>query len=226
MQKEWTSFYRENNQIAYPAEGVIRIFKGKFPNLDLSNLKPGTKVLDLGAGDGRHLAFFEKLGFDCHGVEISQEICNGLQNKLKNLNIIAEIREGLASDIPYSNHFFDVLLAWNSCYYMQDALTDFQEHVQEMARPLKPGGLLVCSVPQPSSFIFKDADYTDTQQHYKTVKDDFFGLRNGQVMRCLKDKADIEHTFSPHFTNFRHATISLDWFGLSYDWYVFVAEKK
>lgn len=104
-------FYKQNTQISYPAEGVIRIFKGKFPNLDLSELKPGYKVLDLGAGDGRHLAFFDKLGFDTHGVEISEEICNSLQQKLNTLDIRATVKEDMASHIPYSDDFFDAILA-------------------------------------------------------------------------------------------------------------------
>lgn len=226
MKNEWTDFYKQNTDISYPAEGVIRIFKGKFPNLDLSDLKPGCKVLDLGAGDGRHLAFFDKLGFDTHGIEISKDICKALQQKLNTLDIKASVKEGMADNIPYPDDFFDVILAWNSCYYMESAKTDFQDHVKEIARPLKSGGLLVCSVPQPSSFIFKDADYTDSEKKYKTVKDDFFGLRNGQVMRCLQDEKDIEDSFSKYFSNFRHAKISLEWFGLSYDWYVFVAQKN
>ena len=32
--KNWTKLFNKVNEISYPAEGVIRIFKGKFPKLN------------------------------------------------------------------------------------------------------------------------------------------------------------------------------------------------
>ena len=60
-QKKWGKLFSKRNNISYPAEGVIRIFKGSFPKLKL-NFKKNNKILDLGFGDGRHLMFFKKLG--------------------------------------------------------------------------------------------------------------------------------------------------------------------
>ena len=58
---EWTRLYNVQNDLSYPAEGVIRILKGSFPKLLMPKPRAG-KILDLGCGDGRHFPLFEKVG--------------------------------------------------------------------------------------------------------------------------------------------------------------------
>lgn len=62
----WNKTYTENEQMAYPAEYVIRMFKGSYPRLNLKMISGGDEgksILDIGCGDGRHLCFFNTLGF-------------------------------------------------------------------------------------------------------------------------------------------------------------------
>ena len=63
MNKNYYSDYwlkNKNKQISFPAEAVIRIFKGKFPKLKFQ-FKKKQKILDVGFGDGRHIYFFKNL---------------------------------------------------------------------------------------------------------------------------------------------------------------------
>ena len=46
---EWTALYKYQNELSYPAEGVIRILKGVFPGLLIPKPCAG-KILDLGCG--------------------------------------------------------------------------------------------------------------------------------------------------------------------------------
>lgn len=134
----WTRAYNEKDDIAFPAEAVIRIFKGKFPNLDFrSNSYTNKKILDLGAGDGRHLLFLSGLGFEVYGSEITEEIVDKTRKKMQALEIDSRIEVGRTRDLPYENNLFDYLLAWNSCYYMDHDFIDFNIHINEMARVLK-----------------------------------------------------------------------------------------
>tara|TARA_B100000315_G_C14394554_1_gene503616 strand:- start:394 stop:666 length:273 start_codon:yes stop_codon:yes gene_type:complete len=84
--KEWKKLYIHNDNIAYPAEGVIRILKGSFPGLKMPKPNYGN-ILDVGCGDGRHFPLFSQIGLKGYGTEISHEICYALKKNLNKQNI-------------------------------------------------------------------------------------------------------------------------------------------
>lgn len=222
----WDQLYLRQSDIAYPAEGVIRIFKGRFPDLTLPRDHEGLSIMDLGCGDGRHLPFFHGLGFKVSAVEISDTICDVLGTRMASYGVDADIRAGHAGAIPFEDDTFDRLLTWNSCYYMSLGGMRFEDHVDEMARVIKPGGWIIASIPKKTSFIFKNSVESD-QPGYRVIKDDYFdGGRNGEVMRCMADRADLEASFATRFGGFCHADLDMEWFGLPYHWHVFCAQKK
>ena len=219
----WNNLYGKGAQVAYPAEAVIRIFLGEFPKLIFSKDFAGKKILDLGYGDGRHFPLFKRLDLQISGVEITQEIVDGtLSNGIfQGYNL--DLRAGSAGSIPFDDAAFDYMIAWNSCYYMSKDSLQFEEHAQEMLRVVKSGGWLVVSVPAPTSFVFKSCD--DLGNGYAVIRDDYFNARNGEIMRRFADIDDFVGEFKDNVTDISLATIKMDWFGLSYDWYVMVARK-
>lgn len=222
----WDKLYLQQSDMAYPAEGVIRLFKGRFPELTMPRGEAGLSILDLGCGDGRHLPFFQGLGFKVSAVEITETICEVLRKRMAGYGVDADIRVGHAGSLPFEDDSFDRLLTWNSCYYMSLGGRKFSDHVTEMARVLKPGGWITASIPKKASFIFRNSVEAD-QPGYRIIKDDYFGGgRNGEVMRCMQDRADMVASFAPHFDRFCHADLDMEWFGLSYHWHVFCAQKK
>ena len=143
-QGSWNKLYASSTEMAWPAEGVIRIFKGRFPDLTMPKPAAGQKVLDVGCGDGRHLPLFQSIGLESAAAEISDDICVILRERMARLGIPADIRTGHAGSLPWHTGTFDLLLSWNSCYYMSLSGPNFPAHVDEMARVIKPGGWIVC----------------------------------------------------------------------------------
>jgi SAM-dependent methyltransferase len=220
---QWAKFY-SSNQMSYPAEYVIRIFKGSYPKLNFDKKSfIGKKICDIGCGDGRNLVLLHECGFDLYGTEITQEIVSKTEFNLAKMNISAQIKTGTNDKLPFDTNFFDFLLSWNSCYYMGNNL-DFDIHVKEMARILKNDGYLIMSIPKKTNFIFKNSE--KLKNGYRIIKNDPFNIRNGEVLRIFEDSRDIENTFSLYFKNFVFASIHDDCFGYDYHWHIVICRRK
>ena len=79
------AFYQQRNpEHVYPVEFVVRAFLGNYPRhkTDRSSY-PGRRVLDIGFGDGRNMPLLGNLGMQVSGTEISQEICDLTQARMK-----------------------------------------------------------------------------------------------------------------------------------------------
>jgi SAM-dependent methyltransferase len=223
--QNWSAVHTARSSISYPAEAVIRIFKGSFPELRMEKPLDGQTLLDLGCGDGRHIPFFQSIGVQPFGLEITEDAVAQIKNNLSGCGVTAQIAVGDCGNIPFDNFFFDFVLAWNSCYYMSLRGTQFLEHVDEMARVLKPRGKIVVSIPKSTNFIFKNS-VPHSMSGYRVITNDPFRVRDGEVMRCFASAEEIQEEFSQSFHKFDHADIEMDWFGLDYNWFVFVAERK
>ena len=221
--KEWSKEI-QGRVMMYPAEYVIRIFKGSYHrlNFDKDSFK-NKKICDAGCGDGRHLVLLKQCGFDIYGTEITEDIVNKVMSNLHDINIDADIRVGTNDKIPFEDEYFDYLLSWNACYYMGDHY-DFDKHVEEYARILKKEGYLVLSIPKKTAFIFKDSE--KLKKGYVIIRDDPFKIRNGEVERIFEDEKEIEATFQPYFKNFIFSSVVDDCFGWNYHFHIVVCQKK
>lgn len=218
----WSTAFN-NEDFFYPSEYVIRIFKGSYPRLHLSqeNFK-NKKILDMGCGDARHMLFLSRLGFDSYGVDISNEIVQSANNRLRNHGISENVKIGYNVSIPFDNSMFDYTLSWNSCYYM-GSNRDFDKHLSELSRVTKDSGKLILSIPKKSCFIYKDSK--KLQNGYAEITNDPFNLRNGEVLKYFNDENDIKNTFSKYFKNFTFGSIEDDCFGFNYHWHLCICEK-
>ncbi len=211
-------------EMAYPAEYVIRIFKGSYPrlNLDKDSFK-GKKICDIGCGDGRNIVLLSQCGFNVYGMEITEDIANKVNLALGKLNVESEVRAGTNDRIPFEDSFFDYILSWNSCYYMGQE-DDFGRYVDEFARVLKPGGYCIMSIPKKTCFIYQNSE--TLKPGYQVIKDDPFKLRNGAVLRMFESEQEIQDAFSKRFQDFVFASIEDDCFGYNYHWHLAVCRKR
>lgn len=224
--KEWINIYKQDCDMAYPPEYVIRMFKGVYPKLNLQrNGYSGKSILDIGCGDGRNIPLFKQLGFKyIAGTEISKDIVINTSDRLKNIGIEADIRVGKNSNLGFSDGQFDYLLSWNVCYYLDEDM-DFLSHVKEYARVMKKGGVFVFSIPCRDCFIYKDAiEHKDS--HMMEIVNDYFEIRNGTLQRFFNSEKEIEEVFSSHFKDFVFGKIDDECFGLAYKWYIGYCVKR
>jgi 2-polyprenyl-3-methyl-5-hydroxy-6-metoxy-1,4-benzoquinol methylase len=104
----------------------------------ISRHKPSGKVLDIGSGGGFFLKLAKEHGYTPYGVEVDEDGCV-VARRHGGLNIV----HGTIFDAKFDTAFFDAVTTLN-CLEHIDNPSDL---LNEVKRVLKPGGLLVVSVP-------------------------------------------------------------------------------
>ena len=225
VKNTYTNFHKStSSKHVYPTEWVIRTFLGKYPNLNLDKSKfSNAKLLDLGFGDCRNMPLLKNCNFQIHGVEISDEIIQMANEKLTQLEILAELKRGANAAIPYENEYFDYLLACHSCYYV-DKGTTFDQNISEIARVLKPNGIFIASLPAPGNFILKDC--IKLGNGHIEITNDIYNLRNGYIFRTFEDIDDVIQTFSPLFKEINVCECQDNFWGVQINYFIIVCKSK
>lgn len=219
----WIRTYRKM-PLPYPAEYVIRIFKGNYPRLPLDRKSfRGKKICEIGCGTGRNLVVLKECGFRLYGCDIAEEIIATTLKNMKKVGVKVDLRVGTNRHLPFGNAFLDYVLSWNSCYYMGDH-RDFSSHVDEFARILKPQGWLVLSIPKKSSFIFKNSDRL--RNGFRVIRNDPLKHRNGTILKMFRNESEIKEAFSSRFGQFAFGSVHDDCFGRNYHWHMVVCRRK
>jgi SAM-dependent methyltransferase len=224
IEAKYDDFYRVRNpEHVYPVEFVVRAFLGNYPGHKTDKTRyPGKRVLDLGFGDGRNMPLLHNLGMQVFGVEISQEICDLTRTRMKKLGIDVDLKVGRNHNLPYSDGFFDTLLACHACYYI-DPDTRFDDNMREIARVLKRGGSFVFSAPIGTSYITRGAK--DLGDGHVEIANDPYGLRNGYVLRKFDTEAEILTALAPAFTDFEIGSCRNDFWGIEEHVWIVVCRK-
>jgi ubiquinone/menaquinone biosynthesis C-methylase UbiE len=114
-------------------------------------MQKGQKFLEPGCGRGEFLEEFNKLGLECYGVDLSEysgTMCPDVEVKK---------RIDLENDLwPFPDNYFDII--YNKS--LMEHLRNPDRFLLEARRVLKPGGKIICLIP-------------DWESNYKTYFDDF-----------------------------------------------------
>lgn len=225
IEAKYSRFYAERSRRhVYPVEFVVRVFLGTYPNLKMNRERyAGSRILDLGFGDGRNMPLLDNLGFAVYGVEISEEILALTRRRLADLRVPAQLQVGRNASIPFDSGFFHYALACHSCYYVDKGDT-FDANLSEVHRVLAKDGIFVCSLPFHDTYILKGAKHLPGG-HYEITHDPY-GLRKGTVFRAFQRKSEVEKALRPLFTDISVGYCDDDFFGIHQKVWIAVCKKK
>jgi SAM-dependent methyltransferase len=101
---------------------------------------PG-KLLDIGCSTGHYLAAMRERGWQVAGVELSEYAASYAR---QNFNL--DVRTGTLHEAGFTDDQFDLVTLWDVFEHVLDP----KATLAEIARILKPGGLVVISSPNPT----------------------------------------------------------------------------
>ena len=104
-------------------------------------LKPGMRLLDIGAGAGEYSLYFAKNGHQVDAIELSDANVEAFSKKIKpDMRIV--LQKGNALDLSrYEEQTFDIVLLFGPLYHLINA-TDRDRCIQEAKRVLKDDGVM------------------------------------------------------------------------------------
>ena len=117
-------------------------------------LKPGDKILEVGAGTGRYSLHYASQGYDVTSIEYVQHNLDILKSKIKyGMTIRAE--QGDAVDLSrFEDDTFDVTLVLGPLYHLYDD-KDINKAISEAIRVTKKNGIIMIA------FITSDGTFAD-----------------------------------------------------------------
>ena len=101
-------------------------------------LPKDARVLDLGAGIGRHALAFAQMGFDVAALDAAPESFAAMRAGAETLGVRIDLHQGLMTTLPYPDASFDHVLSWNVIYHGDETIVT--QSIAEISRVLKPGG--------------------------------------------------------------------------------------
>ncbi len=137
--------------------------------------KKGMHVLEVGCGTGINLKLYQKAGCEVHGIDLSPSMVKAAGKKLGKQ---AEIKLGDASNMPYPDECFDLVLAMLTLHEMPRSVR--LTVMDEMVRLIKINGRLLLIDFHPGPICFPEGwlykfsipffEISAGQEHFKNYK--------------------------------------------------------
>lgn len=185
----WSGAYEAPNVESFIFRFYGRILKFDY-GIDGSNHE---RLLDFGCGQGGALSYFDKLGFDCFGVDIAS---NDIAAARRCMPHIADQLIVIDPKPDEHNIFFeggmDIVISIQTLDFLSN--TDFDKAIKSIYNSMKPGAKIYASMNGYSMYYRNHGEYVgDGLWHikFKTNRVDYDLFCN-----FVKDKEEMKEKFS------------------------------
>lgn len=168
-------------------EHDVRIYFTKYPEWqdfekEILGYVQG-RVLDIGAGAGRHALYLQEKGFELHAIDISPGAIEVMkQRKVKNVYLM-DLRK---MDFP-DNHFDSILLMFNN-FGLAGTIEDTKKLLKVLHRISAPKGRIITTIRDPYQ--------TDIPEHLAYhERNKKIGRPVGQIKIRMEYKGEIGDWF-------------------------------
>ncbi|MGQ0559087.1 MAG: class I SAM-dependent methyltransferase [Sphingosinicella sp.] len=186
--------YWDGQYYAPNVESFIFRFYGRILRFDYGiDGSNHEKILDFGCGQGGALHYFDKLGFDCFGVDIARnDIAVARQLMPHRADQLKVVDPTPVPGQTYFDDQMDVVISIQTLDFLSN--TDFQTVIRNLYDNMKPGGKIYASMNGWDMYYRQNAKYADDGLWH--VK-----FNNGRVdydlfLNFVKDKDELREKFS------------------------------
>lgn len=109
--------------------------------------KAPSRVLDLGVGTGREIPALLDAGYEVTGVDVSQGMLDRCARRARPIPLV---RADFWEPLPFEPASFDAVVALHGTLAHPPAEQAIAKLGRELARIVRPGGILVAEVPSPA----------------------------------------------------------------------------
>ncbi len=102
--------------------------------IELTGIRSGSRVLDVGCGSGEFLALLERRGAQVAGIDPAP----AMVARARSLVSTGDVRLGIAESLPWQDSSYDVITAVNAVQFAEDA----EGALAEFGRVAVPGGFV------------------------------------------------------------------------------------
>ena len=104
--------------------------------LDMLQVQPGMRVLDVGCGTGKFSLRLAQAGCQVTGVDVSEEMLDIARKKIADLDVDIRFLFMDAEDLEYGDDHFDAVVSMAALEFIPDT----EAALEEMFRVTRPGG--------------------------------------------------------------------------------------
>lgn len=142
FKKIYSSTYREEDSRRFfaPLESLIKVLRVQRCKT-IERLGKKGRILDVGCGRGDFLLLMKERGWTPTGLELDERV------ERHGKSIGMDLRSGSLDSVKFPDNHFDVVTFWHVFEHLRNP----EWVLKECRRILKPGGLLLISVPNAGS---------------------------------------------------------------------------
>jgi len=156
----WEDVYHRDGHVFTEIRSVVLDFAGLLGRYR----QTGTRFLDVGCGNGRHLVYFSRQGYRVTGLDSAPSAIRLAGEWLR--------RDGLRGDLllsdsrfpfPIADGSFDVLLSTQVIHHALLETVLFT--IGEITRVVRPGGFILISVPVLKENSESEEEWEEIERH-------------------------------------------------------------